>query len=138
MNIASKSISNSDNLDTPSFSAKIGNDTEAINLKNPSQPKQQNYHSSFTSNTMDIIVPVSVSETPMIVKNRVLRGDVIRNTRVNSESKQHESSQIISSNTSVAGRRRSSIGMRGKRVSTSSNGLCRKFLCFCFIVVVFF
>jgi hypothetical protein len=56
----------------------------------------------------------------MIMKNRALRGDV----RFDMKSKPKAGGALFP--VQGSGRRRSSLGMRGKRVSSTGNGLCRK------------
>jgi hypothetical protein len=78
-----------------------------------------------------MIVPLNVQETPMIIKNRALRGEV-----PNAKQQQQQQQRVVpdplafqqDNNVRVVagGRRRSSIGMRGKRMSSSTNGLSRK------------
>ncbi|KAJ3041929.1 hypothetical protein HDV00_008438 [Rhizophlyctis rosea] len=54
---------------------------------------------TLASHHVDMIIDLPMSDTPMIVKNKDMRNG--------------------------GGRRRSSLGLRGKRVSTTNNGLCQ-------------
>jgi hypothetical protein len=56
--------------------------------------------SEIKTKVKDTIIPLPVTETPMIMRNREMRK-------------------------STSNRRRSSLGLRGKRTSTLYNGLCR-------------
>ncbi|KAJ3331313.1 hypothetical protein HDU76_003495 [Blyttiomyces sp. JEL0837] len=92
--------------------------------------------SSTYSNTFtDMEVPIAVQETPMIMKNRLMRQEIppsvastpLFNKKNSSKSKffdgQLGDSDKVVPRLSNGGRRRSSLGMRGKRMSASANGI---------------
>ncbi|KAJ1559190.1 hypothetical protein HK405_011660, partial [Cladochytrium tenue] len=74
----------------------------------------------------DYTVPVAVDETPMIQRNRAMRGEPSMRTGIGASIGEDDSGSNPSPASPPnrrASRRRSSIGMRGKRASTSSSGL---------------